>query len=68
MTNKRGLSHEPIAPSPLNEKREADELRDSLIAHGRTARRLGFGVDMCPPFKDPDMAVWWRVGWRREAG
>ena len=50
-------------PDP-DPKRTAKRTRDALIAEGRAAYRSG--VPECPPFKDADMAINWRLGWRWE--
>ena len=52
--------------SPQNAKRLEQCTVDLLVRDGRTARRLGFSVDQCPPFRLDDMAISWRMGWRWE--
>jgi len=55
----------PLAPDP-DPKRTEERTRDLLIAEGRAAFRAGLPVTKCPPFKDPDMGIDWRFGWRWE--
>lgn len=55
----------PLAPDP-DPERTARETRDLLVEDGRAAFRCGFLLKECPPFKDPDMAINWRNGWRWE--
>jgi hypothetical protein len=57
------LDLSPQWPDP-DPKRTAKCIRDTLIAEGRAAYRAG--VSECPPFKDADMAINWRLGWRWE--
>lgn len=33
---------------------------------GRNARKCGLSLKHCPPFRDPDMAISWKMGWRYE--
>jgi hypothetical protein len=42
----------------------ARRTRDAVIAEGRAAYRVG--VTECPPFKDADMVINWKFGWRWE--
>lgn len=51
---------------PEDQKRLDRARQDRLVSEGRAARRLGFPVTNCPPFKDNDMAIDWRNGWRWE--
>jgi hypothetical protein len=54
-----------MAPDP-DPERTKRKLRELLVQQGRSARRAGFEVTSCPPFRLNEMAVDWRNGWRWE--
>lgn len=60
------LNKTPIYSDPQTSERMRKETRDACIAEGRTARRLGCPKSACPPFRIPDMAINWSLGWRWE--
>jgi hypothetical protein len=60
------LADLPMIPSTwINkaDREKADMARwRALNREGYTARKAG--ILKCPPFVDPDMAIYWDVGWR----
>jgi hypothetical protein len=36
----------------------------SCMREGCVARWIGQKIDACPPYRDEDMAISWRIGWR----
>lgn len=61
------VSDEPIYTTPELTAKNAKYLQQRLIEEGRAAFRSGLPISKCPPFKDPDMAIDWRNGWRWES-
>ncbi len=59
----------PELPIYRGTQAQADEARqkvwDACTRDGYAAFKTGARLKDCPPFVDPDMAVSWRMGWRR---
>jgi hypothetical protein len=49
----------------VDPKKTSQEVWDSCAREGRAARACGFQIKHCPPYRDQDMAVSWRMGWRQ---
>ena len=49
-----------------DDKRFKRTVQHSVVEEGRAAYRAGIPLSGCPPFRDEDMAIDWRTGWRAE--
>lgn len=59
------LTDEPIY-DPRDPKKRDQEMYGKIVAEGRAARRAGLRIDKCPPYREEDWAISWRMGWRWE--
>lgn len=55
-----------IELTPQQQEKLRRETWALCVQDGRAARRLGVPLRSCPPFRDPDMQVSWRMGWHYE--
>ena len=67
LRNSRHLEDVPIFPgTPAQQKAARTRQESKTIEDGRNAFLAGAPLSACPPFKDPEVAEWWRWAWNAE--
>ncbi len=50
----------------MEDREKSDrQLRTLLVSQGDATFEAGRSIESCPDFVDPDMAVYWKIGWER---
>ena len=62
------ITEQPIVPHPTAQaKKDWDKrVQSGCIQDGRASRRAGIPISRCPAYRDNDMVIDWRNGWRWE--
>lgn len=56
----------PIVSHPHYDAWLQQEVYRIATEEGRSYRRAGFPISKCPNFRDNDLVISWKIGWRHE--